>query len=99
MVRRWISCASSGGRVDIDDACLGGDLCGGTAGRGSENKVPVLAAVPTMPCGQTVLKCMRQQPHTEREVAVFTANHVATSATVDPDGLWRFGNSAMVSGR
>jgi hypothetical protein len=87
------------GRVDIDNAYLGGDLCGGKAGRGSENKVPLLAAVPTTPCGQPVLKCMRQQPHTEPVVAVFTASHIATSDTIVSDGLWRIGDSAMVSGK
>jgi len=33
------------GRVDIDDAYLGGELSGGKAGRGSENKVPFVAAL------------------------------------------------------
>jgi hypothetical protein len=33
------------GRVQIDDAYLGGERCGGKPGRGSENKVPVVAAV------------------------------------------------------
>lgn len=34
-----------GGFVQIDAACLGGELSGGKAGRGSENKVPFVAAV------------------------------------------------------
>ena len=33
------------GAVQVDDAYLGGELTGGTAGRGSENKVPLVAAV------------------------------------------------------
>ena len=33
------------GRVQLDDAYLGGELNGGMAGRGSENKVPIVAAV------------------------------------------------------
>jgi len=33
------------GKVDIDDAYLGGELSGGKAGRGSENKVPFVAAL------------------------------------------------------
>jgi len=33
------------GLLQIDDAYLGGELSGGTAGRGSENKVPFVAAV------------------------------------------------------
>ena len=35
------------GRVEIDDAYLGGELSGGKAGRGSENKVSFIAAVNT----------------------------------------------------
>ena len=35
------------GRVEVDDACLGGEPTGGKAGRGSENKVPFVAAVET----------------------------------------------------
>ena len=34
-----------GGHVQMDDAYLGGELAGGKAGRGSENKVPFVAAV------------------------------------------------------
>jgi hypothetical protein len=33
------------GRVEIDDAYLGGERSGGRAGRGSENEVPFVAAV------------------------------------------------------
>ncbi len=33
------------GNVVIDDAYLGGELCGGSRGRGSENKVPFIAAI------------------------------------------------------
>jgi ribosomal protein L37AE/L43A len=79
-----------GGRVEIDDAYLGGERSGGKRGRGSENKVPIVAAVQTTPDGQPILACLRQQPHTEEEVAVFSAAHIATSATVVSDGLWCF---------
>ena len=40
------------GRVEIDDAYLGGELPGGKTGRGSQNKVPFIAAVQTTPDGQ-----------------------------------------------
>ena len=33
------------GIIRVDDAYFGGELCGGKAGRGSENKVPFVAAV------------------------------------------------------
>lgn len=39
------------GRVEIDDAYLGGERTGGKRGRGSENKVPFIAAVQTTPDG------------------------------------------------
>ena len=38
---RYVLC----GTVQVDDAYLGGELNDGTAGRGSENKVPFVAAV------------------------------------------------------
>ena len=33
------------GSVRLNDAYLGRERCGGTAGRGSENKLPIVAAV------------------------------------------------------
>ncbi|SCZ87220.1 conserved hypothetical protein [Nitrosomonas mobilis] len=33
------------GRIQVDDAYLGGERAGGKAGRGSENKVPIVVAV------------------------------------------------------
>ena len=33
------------GQVQVDDAYFGGELSGGKAGRGSENKVPFVAAL------------------------------------------------------
>jgi len=84
------------GRVEIDDAYLGGERSGGKVGRGSENKVPIVAAVQTTPDGQPVLACLRQQPHTSEEVAIFAAQHIATSATVVSDGLWCFRATQIV---
>jgi ribosomal protein L37AE/L43A len=84
------------GRVEIDDAYLGGERSGGKVGRGSENKVPIVAAVQTTPDGQPELACLRQQPHTAEEVAIFAAQHIATSATVVSDGLWCFRATQIV---
>lgn len=78
------------GRVEIDDAYLGGERSGGKAGRGSENKVPFVAAVQTTPDGQPQFVCLRQQPFTLEEVAVFAARSIAPSATVISDGLGCF---------
>jgi len=87
------------GRVEMDDAYLGGERSGGKPGRGSENKVPIVAAVQTTPEGQPIAACLRQQPHTEQEVAVFAAAHLATSATVITDGLSCFQATTIVGAR
>lgn len=84
------------GRIEIDDAYLGGERSGGKVGRGSENKVPFVAAVQTTAEGRPISACLRQQPHTEEEVAVFAAQHISSSATVSSDGLWCFGAITMV---
>ena len=78
------------GRVEIDDAYLGGELPGGKSGRGSENKVSFIAAVQTTADGQPQFACFAQQPFTTEEVAAFAAKSLATSATVVSDGLWCF---------
>lgn len=78
------------GRVEIDDAYLGGERSGGKSGRGSENKVPFIAAVQTTPDGQPQFACLAQQPFTTEEVAAFAAKSLAPSAAVVSDGLWCF---------
>ena len=42
------------GRVEIDNAYLGGEIQGGTVGRGSPNKIPFVAAVLTTESGQPI---------------------------------------------
>ena len=84
------------GRVELDDAYLGGQRSGGKSGRGSENKVPFVAAVQTTPEGKPELVCLRQPPFTREEVATFAARSIAPSATVITDGLWCFGAVQMV---
>ena len=53
------------GRVEIDDAYLGGALAGGSPGRGSENKVSFVAAVQTTNDGKPVLVCFAKVPFTK----------------------------------
>ena len=65
------------GRVEIDDAYLGGVLHGGTPGRGSENKVPFIAAVQTTNDGQPMLVCFAQVPFTKSALADFAAKSLA----------------------
>ena len=48
------------GRVEIDDAYLGGERTGGKRGRGSKNKVPFIAAVQTTPEGPSAVRLLCQ---------------------------------------
>lgn len=78
------------GRVEMDDAYLGGQRTGGKAGRGSENKVPLVAAVQTTPDGKPVVMCLNIQPFTKDAVAAFARNHLSARCEVVSDGLWCF---------
>jgi len=78
------------GRVEIDDAYLGGERSGGKTGRGSENKVPFIAAVQTTEAGQPVLACFAQAPFTKQAVEAFAAKSLVRPLTVVSDGLGCF---------
>jgi ribosomal protein L37AE/L43A len=78
------------GRVEIDDAYLGGEHPGGKRGRGSQNKVPFIAAVQTTDQGQAQYVCYARQAFTTEAVALFAAKSLATSAQVLSDGLGCF---------
>lgn len=78
------------GRVEVDDAYLGGERQGGKVGRGSENKVPLIAAVQTTESGKPVLCCFKQCPFTTQAVRDFVATSLALPATVVSDGLGCF---------
>jgi transposase-like protein len=76
------------GRVEIDDAYLGGELSGGTPGRGSENKVPFVAAVQTVGLKHLPDRvCLAQLPFRRQAVAEFCQQHLALPLTVVSDGL------------
>ncbi|HEX6706066.1 MAG TPA: IS1595 family transposase [Albitalea sp.] len=78
------------GRVEIDDAYLGGERSGGKTGRGSENKVPFIAAVQTTEDGKPVLACFAQAPFTTQAVKEFAAKSLVRPLTVVSDGLGCF---------
>ena len=78
------------GRVEIDDAYLGGEHHGGKPGRGSPNKVPMVAAVQTTPTGAPVLVCFSQRPFTKASIEEFAAKSLAAPATLVSDGLGCF---------
>ena len=78
------------GRVEIDDAYLGGEHPGGKRGRGSENKVSFLAAVQTTEDGQAVLACLSPRPFTQEAVADFMGQSLVLPLTLVSDGLGCF---------
>ncbi len=78
------------GRVEIDDAYLGGEMRGGTPGRGSTNKVAFVAAVQTTECGQPIFMCLSQRPFTKESIKAFAQQSLAAPATLVSDGLGCF---------
>ena len=78
------------GRVEIDDAYLGGERSGGKAGRGSENKVPFVVAVQTTESGAPHLACLSSRPFTKAALQDFIATSMALPLTVVSDGLGCF---------
>jgi transposase-like protein len=84
------------GRVEIDDAYLGGERSGGKAGRGSENKVPFVAAVQTTEDGKPHLACLSQRRFTNAALEDFFAARTALPLTVVSDGLGCFTVSASL---
>ena len=48
------------GRIEVDDAYLGGERNGGKRGRGSPGKTPIVVAVETTPQGKPVRLKLRR---------------------------------------
>ena len=78
------------GRVEVDDAYLGGERSGGKAGRGSENTVPFVAAVQTTEDGRAHLACLSPRPFTKEAIKEFIASSMGLPLTVVSDGLGCF---------
>ena len=76
------------GRVELDDAYLGGERSGGKRGRGSPGKTPFLAAVETTPEGKPVrLKLRRVGSFCRRAVEGFAKCSLDRTCEVVSDGL------------
>lgn len=75
------------GRVEVDDAYLGGALPGGKRGRGSQNKVSFIAAVQTTDTGKPVLVCLKKLEFTTEALAQWARKALCASAQVVSDGL------------
>jgi transposase-like protein len=76
------------GDVQVDDAYLGGELAGGTAGRGSENKVPFVAAISLTPEGHPMRIKMAPVPgFTRKAIAAWATDNLRSDGVVMSDGL------------
>jgi len=83
------------GEIHVDDAYLGGELPGGTAGRGSENKVPFVAAVALNAEGNPLYIKMAPVPgFTRKAIADWAKADLRPGCVVYSDGLACFAGVA-----
>ena len=76
------------GQVQVDDADLGGERSGGKVGRGSENKVPFVAAVSLTADGLPLRTKLTPVPgFTLKAIAQWAKDQLAPGSTVLSDGL------------
>jgi transposase-like protein len=76
------------GKVQLDDAYLGGELNGGKAGRGSENKVPIVAAVSINSNGHPLrVKLSPVNSFTSEAISDWAKAALDSSCEVVSDGL------------
>ena len=76
------------GQVPVDDAYLGGELTGGKAGRGSENKVPFVAAVSLDDRGHPLYIKLTVVPgFTRKAISDWAKTQLGPGCSVLSDGL------------
>jgi ISXO2-like transposase domain/Transposase zinc-ribbon domain len=86
------------GTVQMDDAYLGGERSGGKAGRGSENKVPFVAAVSVDDEGHPGrIKLTPVPGFTTEAIIDWSKGHLSPGCTVLSDGLACFGGVSAAS--
>ena len=79
------------GSVQVDDAYLGGERAGGKPGRGSENKVPFVAAVSLNDLGHPLyVKVTPVAGFTSDAISKWAKNSLAPGSRVLSDGLGCF---------
>ena len=80
------------GRIEMDDAYLGGERRGGKRGRGAPGKTPFVAAVETTEEGEPVrVKFSRVLGFRKAEIEGWSIKHLSKGSTVVSDGLACFG--------
>jgi len=83
------------GDIQVDDAYLGGELAGGKVGRGSENKVPFVAAVSLSDQGRPLYIKMAPVPgFTRKAIADWACADLCPGSQVTSDGLACFAGVA-----
>lgn len=76
------------GKVQVDDAYLGGERSGGKVGRGSENKVPFIAAVSLTDDDRPLrVRLTPVSGFTLKAVSAWAKDHLAPQSAVYSDGL------------
>jgi len=76
------------GKVQMDDAYFGGERLGGKAGRGSENKVPIVAAISLNEAGHPIhAKISPVTGFTSEALTEWARQHLSSSCSVLSDGL------------
>ena len=76
------------GKIQIDDAYLGGELPGGKAGRGSENKVTIVAAVSLNEAGHPIhARITAVSGFSGEAIAAWAQRHLEPGTHVLSDGL------------
>ncbi len=87
------------GRIEIDDAFIGGENPGGKRGRGSENKTPFVAAVSTNEGKPVRLKLHVVKSHDNESLVEFFKKHTDIENTqVCSDGLACFSSACQELG-
>ena len=80
------------GKVQVDDAYLGGERTGGKVGRGSENKVPFIAAVSLTEEDRPLrVRLTSVSGFTSQAVSAWAKANVVSGSVVLSDGLACFG--------
>jgi transposase-like protein len=86
------------GRIEIDDAYIGGERTGDKRGRGAPGKTPFVAAVETTPEGKPVrIKLHRVMGFNSASISGFAKRSLDPSCSVVSDGLHCF-NSVVDAG-
>ena len=76
------------GRIEIDDAYIGGERNGGRRGRGAAGKIPIVAAVETTPEGKPVrIKLRRVEGFRRKALETLAKRNFEPASTIVSDGL------------